>query len=68
MAQKQFKNWWEEFFNGDFSAVLLDRYNDPEIATTAIFLIDTLNLKPGDLVFDQCCGTGRVFAYSIKRH
>lgn len=54
------KNWWQAFFNEDFSAVLLDRENDPSLVPTADFLVSALDLRPGDKVFDQCCGTGAV--------
>lgn len=59
MAHNQ-NSWWKDFFDADFSAILLDRENDPSLAPTAEFLIATLNLKQGDRVFDQCCGTGAV--------
>lgn len=61
MSKNQEK-WWEEFFDDDFSAMFLDRENDSTLEPTADFLIATLDLKPGALVFDQCCGTG---AFSI---
>jgi cyclopropane fatty-acyl-phospholipid synthase-like methyltransferase len=54
------KNWWQEFFDEDFSSVLLDRESDPSLRPTADFLYSALHLKPGSTVFDQCCGTGAV--------
>ena len=60
MSDDNAKKWWEKFFGEDFSAFLLDRDNDPGLSPTADFLIAALDLKPGDTVYDQCCGTGAV--------
>ncbi len=54
------QNWWTTFFDSDFSDFLLDRENDPALVPTADFLIASFGLKPGDTIYDQCCGTGAV--------
>ncbi len=59
--KKQDKNeWWTGFFDDVFAAVVLERPDPQERADTNAFLARHLNLRAGDHVFDQCCGTGGV--------
>ena len=52
--------WWEDFYDGYLADVLLEGHNDGESTRTVEFLKSVLGISRGDLVFDQCCGTGRV--------
>lgn len=46
--------WWTTLYDAHLAAVLLRR----EVGPTVDFLVDVLRLRPGDRVFDQCCGIG----------
>jgi 2-polyprenyl-3-methyl-5-hydroxy-6-metoxy-1,4-benzoquinol methylase len=50
--------WWQAFFDDFYADVVLARTNDPTVPATVDFLMDRLHLKPGAVVFDQCCGVG----------
>ena len=50
--------WWETFFTEQFAAAYLRDADAAETITAG--LVDALSLTPGDWVFDQCCGVGRV--------
>lgn len=52
--------WWKAFYDDLLAEVLLERNEPEEVARTAAYLERTLGLQPGDRVFDQCCGTGRL--------
>ncbi len=54
------ENWWETFFDDAFGGLYLDREGDEALPRTVDFLIGALNLKPGLVLFDQCCGTGAI--------
>jgi len=60
MTKSSKQPWWEGFFNENFSQFQLDRENDPSLSPTVDFLISSLKLETGSLVFEQCCGTGAV--------
>lgn len=60
MTAEKKVNWWAEFFDDAFGGLYLDRENDKALLQTVGFLIDALNLKIGNLLFDQCCGTGAI--------
>lgn len=48
--------WWETFYDRDIAETLLSGPREGELD----FLVRELGLKPGDRVFDQCCGWGRI--------
>ena len=50
------EGWWGELYDEHLATVLLER--DEEPSETIDFLVATLQLSPGDRVFDQCCGIG----------
>ena len=52
--------WWQPFYDRWLAAVLLDRSTPAELEATVDFLVEVLGLGPGDRVFDQCCGNGRL--------
>lgn len=55
--------WWHAFFDATYADIGLTPQSPKEIAAqekAADFIIDTLGLSPGDTVFDQCCGIGRI--------
>jgi len=51
--------WWKNFFEKKFAVLFLKR-NKLELKETINFLIKKLRLKRGDMVFDQCSGTGDI--------
>jgi SAM-dependent methyltransferase len=53
-------DWWSELYDDLLADVLLDGTTDAEVDATVLFLARELALSPGDRVFDQCCGTGRL--------
>jgi len=48
--------WWLRLYDDHLADLLLER--DAEPKDVVDFLIKRLDLRPGDLVFDQCCGIG----------
>ena len=48
--------WWNEFFDQEVAELILEQPRPGEIP----FLVKHLDIKPGDRVFDQCCGWGRI--------
>ena len=52
--------WWSELYDDALADVLLDSSSPAEIDQTVRFLVEQLGIEPGDRVFDQCCGTGRL--------
>jgi SAM-dependent methyltransferase len=53
-------HWWTELYDDHLADVLLDGGSPEEIDATVRFLVEHLALSPGDRVFDQCSGTGRL--------
>ena len=53
-------DWWSELYDDLLADVLLDGTADSEIDATVRFLATELALSPGDRVFDQCSGVGRL--------
>jgi SAM-dependent methyltransferase len=53
-------HWWTELYDDHLADVLLEGGSPGEIDATLRFLIEHLALSPGDRVFDQCSGTGRL--------
>ncbi len=61
------QNWSADFFDDEYAAFGLA--NDPPeaIDNAADFIVKSLDLKPGEHVFDQCCGIGRMSIPLAKR-
>ncbi len=53
-------DWWSELYDDQLADVLLESSSPAELAGTLRFLVEHLALAPGDRVFDQCAGTGRL--------
>lgn len=51
-------DWWQAFFDDVYADLVLARTHDSTVPATVDFLMDRLQLKPGSVVFDQCCGVG----------
>jgi SAM-dependent methyltransferase len=52
--------WWSDLYDDLLADVLLDGTTGAEVDATVRFLVGELALSPGDRVFDQCSGTGRL--------
>ena len=52
--------WWSALYDDLLADVLLDATTPAQIDETVAFLVDKLALRPGDRVFDQCAGVGRI--------
>ncbi|WP_444996305.1 class I SAM-dependent methyltransferase [Aliikangiella sp. IMCC44359] len=52
--------WWKKLYDGNLADILLENKDPQESANTYQFLQKYALLKPGQRVFDQCCGTGRL--------
>lgn len=53
-------DWWTDFYDEDLERGLLDTTSAAAIEETLGFLERVLAIRPGDRVFDQCCGNGRL--------
>ncbi len=53
-------DWWSALYNDHLADMMLEPSSPAEADATLRFLVDQLALRPGDRVFDQCCGTGRL--------
>ena len=53
-------NWWSSFFDDDYASFGLSGTPDDLLQQVTDFLWRTLELQPGQTVFDQCCGIGRI--------
>jgi 2-polyprenyl-3-methyl-5-hydroxy-6-metoxy-1,4-benzoquinol methylase len=51
-------DWWTTLYDDTLADMLLVRRNAEELRTTIAFLGEQLGLRPGAVVFDQCCGIG----------
>ena len=51
-------NWWETLYDDAIADLFLARQSEDALAREIRFLMRLLDLKPGDLLFDQCCGIG----------
>lgn len=60
--------WWQTLYDENLAAMLLENGDFKEVEQTCGFLKDILHLKPGQLVFDQCCGTGRLALALSEQH
>jgi SAM-dependent methyltransferase len=59
MSVSTSKDWWTSFYNDALADLFLVR-EPKELAETLSFLTSRLDLRPGSVVFDQCCGIGSV--------
>jgi SAM-dependent methyltransferase len=50
--------WWNDLYDDALADVLMS--SDAGVDATVAFLVGALRLSPGDAVFDQCAGTGRL--------
>lgn len=50
--------WWELLYDDTVAELLMRRKKSSEVRATVDFLQEKLQIKPGDRVFDQCCGIG----------
>jgi ubiquinone/menaquinone biosynthesis C-methylase UbiE len=53
-------DWWAKFYDDTFADVVMATGTDATAEQSATFLIEKLGLQPGETVFDQCCGIGRM--------
>lgn len=53
-------DWWSALYNEHLADMLLEPSSPAEADATVRFLVEQLALRPGDRVFDQCCGIGRL--------
>jgi SAM-dependent methyltransferase len=51
-------NWWEALYDECLADVLLVRGDQVQLDRTVRFLVEKLNIRGDDRVFDQCCGVG----------
>ncbi|MDG2053692.1 MAG: class I SAM-dependent methyltransferase [Phycisphaerales bacterium] len=60
LEQCEKSSWWETFFDEVYGQGVLERIDTSKTKAQVEFICRELNLKPGDYLFDQCCGRGRV--------
>lgn len=53
-------NWWKSFYDDSPFYLYLERHDPVELEATLQFLTTHLRLKPGNRIFDQCCGMGSI--------
>jgi SAM-dependent methyltransferase len=51
-------DWWTTLYDDVLAELVLVRRDPEELRATVAFLGDVLGLRPGAVVFDQCCGIG----------
>lgn len=59
-------DWWRSLYDDLVADVLLADRPPAERDAAVAFLVRELRLRPGDVVFDQCCGTGEL-AHRLAR-
>jgi len=66
-SQHDNNDWWQSFHVIEMADLFLDR---PQIQVdqTTDFLMEAMDLKQGDLVFDQCCGVGTLALNLARRN
>lgn len=52
--------WWSALYDDLLADMLLAATTPAQLAAEVAFLVDKLRLAPGDRVFDQCAGIGRI--------
>lgn len=58
--EKSSPGWWLDFYESSPFELFLSRKDQEETEATVEFLTGQLELSPGQLVFDQCCGNGEI--------
>lgn len=58
MNQSEEVPWWQTFHVREMADMHLQRHSPQDIDKTVGFLIDQLEVQPGETVYDQCCGSG----------
>jgi SAM-dependent methyltransferase len=56
---QQSERWWEQFYS-DIYAEIMFKLDHHYLEQARGFIFHHLQLKPGDLIFDQCCGIGNI--------
>jgi len=62
--------WWTSFYDDTYADFWLTAHTEQAVATNSAiveFLVRELELAPGDRIFDQCCGIGRIAIPLAKR-
>lgn len=59
--------WWKSLYDDLLAKVLLDATCEKDVDDTVVFLQNVLEVKPGDKLLDQCCGTGRLSLAMAKQ-
>lgn len=59
--------WWEALYDDLIAEILLAHRPTTEITAIGNFLLEQLQLRPGDTVFDQCCGIGTLSIELARR-
>jgi SAM-dependent methyltransferase len=52
--------WWRSFFTDDYAAFGLATIDEEATARAVDFIVNVLEIEAGSLLFDQCCGIGRI--------
>jgi SAM-dependent methyltransferase len=50
--------WWVELYDDTLAEFLMDNRTPEEVTKSINFIEKKLQIQKGDLIFDQCCGTG----------
>jgi SAM-dependent methyltransferase len=59
--------WWPTFFDDDYARFELSSVSAEDNERIVDFLMEALQLTPGDRVLDQCCGVGRLSLALARR-
>src|SRR5271166_2155207 len=59
--------WYVDFFRGDYLSVYGHMFTEERAEKESAFVARALELKPGALVLDLCCGQGRHAVQLAKR-
>ncbi len=60
--------WWKKLYDKNLADILLENKDPTEAQNTYQFLRQYAQLKPGQAIFDQCCGTGRLAIDLAEAH
>jgi len=66
-SQHDNNDWWQSFHVIEMADLFLDR-PQTQVDQTTDFLMEAMDLKQGDLVFDQCCGVGTLALNLARRN
>lgn len=59
--------WWKDFYDDSFTLVTEDWHDEDKLDAETDFIIETFGLKPGDRLFDQCCGSARMSSVLARK-